>query len=39
MGNKPAISWPVCTLKGRPHLGPKERERNTRVSPADKGKS
>jgi len=35
---RPAISRPVCTWKGRPHLGLKEREGDTCASRTDKGK-
>jgi len=38
MGNRPAISRPVCTWKNQPHLDPREREGDTRASLASKGK-
>jgi len=38
MDNRPTISRPVCTWKGRSHPDPREREGDTRASPADKGK-
>jgi len=38
MGNRPAISRPVCTWKDRPHPDPREREGDARASPAGKGK-